>query len=398
MTRGRHSRRRLGARALAGCLVLLALSPAGAWAVTNNTPPSISPGAEPKREGQVLTANDGTWTFEDPSSQSITREWIRCDGTGQNCNTVVGTGTTYTPSAADVGNRLLLLVTATCTGCAPATKDAALTGVIRTDPSNESPPVVGGTFREGETVGGLVGDWSGTQPISYAVNWQRCATSEPESCEHVPGATDLGYRLTSADVGLRMRLVVVADSPGPGAITAVSAHERGRAAPQAPAVVTISLGGNRRSRTSARHGRDAPPHSGATRRDRRGALQGPALPLPACATHHSEVGPGSDPGPRTPPAGWDRHRDPGDKARHDRQVHPLPDSEPQATLALGRLPATRLDQAEPMPMTRRRLLAIAAAVTGLFASRGRRDRSRPARRPSCNPTDDQRDRPSTEGP
>lgn len=61
----------------------------------------------------VEALSDGTWTG--PSLQ-VTRAWARCDanGTLTSCGSIPGaTGLGYTPTAADVGHRLRLLITAT---------------------------------------------------------------------------------------------------------------------------------------------------------------------------------------------------------------------------------------------------------------------------------------------
>ncbi len=56
--------------------------------------PSVAPTVTGTvQRGSTLTANPGVWT-NNPSS--ITYQWERCDGLGQNCQPVAGaTGTTY---------------------------------------------------------------------------------------------------------------------------------------------------------------------------------------------------------------------------------------------------------------------------------------------------------------
>ncbi|WP_445149327.1 hypothetical protein [Baekduia sp. Peel2402] len=59
----------------------------------------------------IEAVNDGTWTGP---NLTVTRNWARCQADGSDpCVTIPGaTGLTYTPSTADVGHRLRLLVTA----------------------------------------------------------------------------------------------------------------------------------------------------------------------------------------------------------------------------------------------------------------------------------------------
>jgi hypothetical protein len=61
--------------------------------------------------GQVLTSTTGTWAG---AAVTITRQWLRCSATGDQCATIAGaTGATYTAVAADRNLRLRVRVTAT---------------------------------------------------------------------------------------------------------------------------------------------------------------------------------------------------------------------------------------------------------------------------------------------
>lgn len=77
-------------------------------APVNSVPPTISGTA---RDGETLTANEGTWTGDDPIT--YTYQWQRCDVNGLNCANLAGaTGRTYLVQTSDVGNRLRVQVTA----------------------------------------------------------------------------------------------------------------------------------------------------------------------------------------------------------------------------------------------------------------------------------------------
>ena len=80
-----------------------------------NTVAPAAPSGTPK-ETSTLTAVPGTW---DTPGASFTYTWLRCaaDATAitASCEEV-GTGSTYTLSAADVGRRLGVRVTATSSG------------------------------------------------------------------------------------------------------------------------------------------------------------------------------------------------------------------------------------------------------------------------------------------
>ena len=67
-------------------------------------------------------------------------------------------------------------------------------------------PTITGTAREGESLTGSTGAWTGA-PSSFAYEWGRC---NENSCEPIAGAASQTYALTSADVGHYVYFVVTA--------------------------------------------------------------------------------------------------------------------------------------------------------------------------------------------
>jgi len=87
-------------------------------------------------------------------------------------------------------------------------------------PVNTAPPAILGSAQQGQTLTTSPGSWSGTQPIGYAYQWQRCDTSGA-NCANI-GSADSTYTLTSADVGSTI-IVAVTASNSAGSATASSA-------------------------------------------------------------------------------------------------------------------------------------------------------------------------------
>ena len=160
--------------------------------------------------GQRLTASTGNWTGAQPIAYSY--QWQQCGASGGSCGPIGGaTGQSYVATDADVGHTLKVVVTATNSD-GTASSTSAPTGVVQSTsapPANTSPPAISGTPEDGQTLHASPGSWSGTQTITYALQWQRCDTTG-SGCTAIAGATDPAYTLTGADVGRTLRVVVTA--------------------------------------------------------------------------------------------------------------------------------------------------------------------------------------------
>lgn len=175
---------------------------------TNTSRPTISGTAQ---DGALLTASTGTWTGA-PTAYAY--QWQRCDSAGGGCGGIAGANSKqYTVSAADVGHRLRVTVTASnAGGSGSATSDP--TAVVKASgsaPANTKAPTLSGTPQQGATLKVDPGSWSGTTPISFDYTWQRC-DKNGSNCStfivHNAGATS--YTLGASDVGHTMRVEVQA--------------------------------------------------------------------------------------------------------------------------------------------------------------------------------------------
>jgi Ig domain of plant-specific actin-binding protein len=192
----------------AGALALLAgVGSAVSSAVPSNTSlPSISGAA---RDGSVLFASHGTWT-NGPTSFAYT--WQRCDTAGGSCSAIAGaTSRRYTLTSADVGHRVRVVVTAS-NGSGSGTAASRPTDVVQASgqaPKNTVAPTIAGAPKEGTILTVRHGAWTGTKPITFGYQWQRCdATSG--TCSNIAGATGTTYTATAADVGSVLRVNVTA--------------------------------------------------------------------------------------------------------------------------------------------------------------------------------------------
>ena len=78
-------------------------------------------------------------------------------------------------------------------------------------PVNTLPPNVSGMPQVGQKLVASTGNWSGTQPITYAYQWQQCGASGG-SCGPIAGATSSSYIAAGSDVGHTLRVVVTASN------------------------------------------------------------------------------------------------------------------------------------------------------------------------------------------
>ena len=87
-------------------------------------------------------------------------------------------------------------------------------------PTSTSPPTISGSSQQGQTLTASTGSWSGTEPIAFSYQWQRC-DSHGGGCGDLKGSTSATYTLQKGDVNRTFRVVVTAKN-AEGANTAVS--------------------------------------------------------------------------------------------------------------------------------------------------------------------------------
>jgi hypothetical protein len=171
------------------------------------------------RDEERFESGAGTWTGS--PTIALARQWMRCAdaAAATSCSAIAGaTAAAYTATSPDVGSHLRLRVTAFNFGNATAAFSEPSAVIAAVAPRATSAPAVSGTARDGETLTVTRGVWAGTVPQTYTQRWERCSPG----CVPIDGATATTYELTGADVGHRVRAVVIANGPG-GATEAASA-------------------------------------------------------------------------------------------------------------------------------------------------------------------------------
>jgi hypothetical protein len=153
-----------------------------------------------------------------------TYQWERCDDKGSYCVEIAGaTKQTYTPSAADVGYRIVVEESAqNADGTSEPVSSAASAVVLPPPPANTVAPSISGITTQGQTLTGQHGAWSNS-PTRFEYQWENCdafgGDCHPSVNEFTTGET---YVLLLAHAGSTIRVKVWAVGAGGTSAPAVS--------------------------------------------------------------------------------------------------------------------------------------------------------------------------------
>ncbi len=181
----------------------------------NTQLPSISGTAQ---QGVALSGSAGNWTGYPTPTLSL--QWEDCDSQGNNCGPVAANGNSlgYTPTALDVGDTLVLSVTASNTAGHLTLASAPTAPVVIAPPANTTLPAITGTAQQDATLSASTGTWTNS-PTSFTYAWLRC-DGLGNNCTAISAATTSSYVPLAADVGATLRVTVTASNAlGPGAAT-----------------------------------------------------------------------------------------------------------------------------------------------------------------------------------
>lgn len=181
---------------------------AASAAPVNGSPPRLSGTAS---DGQKLKAFAGSWSGQKPIAYAY--QWTRCEASGEECEEISSARKrVYKVTSADVGHTLRVLVSA---------RDATGSTRASSTPTNVIDPVaparkgvakITGAPEDGQTLTVTMGNWKGTRPLSFSYQWEACDASG--ACSQVAGATGSSYRITSLQMGSRLRAIITATGPG----------------------------------------------------------------------------------------------------------------------------------------------------------------------------------------
>jgi hypothetical protein len=141
------------------------------------------------RVGSAMSVSTGTWS---PSATSYLYQWLAGG------SPVAGaTSNTFTPTAAEVGKTLSVVVTARRSGYPDGSTQAGPTAPVAAAPIVVSEgPSVSGKARLGSTLTADPGSYA-PDDVTVGYQWLRSGTL-------VPGATGATYSLTTADLGAKI--------------------------------------------------------------------------------------------------------------------------------------------------------------------------------------------------
>src|SRR3954451_11295011 len=139
--------------------------------------------------GQLLTTTAGTWTGT--PAPTFAYQWQRCKVSGSCTNISGATNTTYTLTSTDAAKQLRSRVIAkNSAGSKTVFSARTATVTSATKPVNTTAPAISGTAVDGGQLSSTTGAWSGTAPINYTRQWQRCSST---TCTAIANAASSTY-------------------------------------------------------------------------------------------------------------------------------------------------------------------------------------------------------------
>ena len=162
------------------------------------------------QQGDALSVSTGAWS-NDPTGYGYV--WEDCDSSGTVCSPIDGaTSSGYTLQASDVGSTIIAVVSASNVGGQASAASDVVGPVLPEAPVESGAPVISGAAQQGDALSVSTGGWS-NNPTRYSYAWQDC-DSTGSSCATIAGAASNTYKLTAADIGSYVGVIVTASNSG----------------------------------------------------------------------------------------------------------------------------------------------------------------------------------------
>jgi hypothetical protein len=160
--------------------------------------------------GGTITTTDGTWTGN--PAPTYTYQWQRFTA-GAFADIAGATSASYV--TADEGDHRCAVTATNAAGSAVAYSNALNIGTAQVAPTLATAPIISGNAYTESTISALPGVWDGSEPITFAYQWQ---VENGTAWDNVAGATAADYDPPTAG---KYRCEVTASNAG-GALSAVS--------------------------------------------------------------------------------------------------------------------------------------------------------------------------------
>jgi large repetitive protein len=190
-------------------------------AVAAGSPVDVSPPtiAGTAKDGAKLEAAKGAWSGEKPIVYAY--QWARCDASGEECEGILSaTKGSHKLTHEDVGHTLRVTVTASDDSGGSSATSAPTGVIVALAPVRRAAPRISGALEDGQLLSVSGGAWKGTPPLSFTYQWEACEASGA-NCSVLTGASGSSYRVTSSQLGGRLRAIVTATNAG-GSTSATS--------------------------------------------------------------------------------------------------------------------------------------------------------------------------------
>jgi uncharacterized protein YukE len=199
--------------------VILALLP------KNLSLPTTSSSTEKVEQGSTLKATKGSWEGTEPE---YSYQWQKCNAAGEpaSCTNLTSKEETLSVVESLVKSTVRVVVTAKNSRGSTQAASAITAPVLASLPVNTKLPTVTGILQVGKelTANTALADWSGTKASEFTYQWQLCgALGLVSECKNIAGATHEKFLLELLDLGLTLRVGVVAHNERGASETAYSA-------------------------------------------------------------------------------------------------------------------------------------------------------------------------------